>query len=66
MLEEWNKIENDFQQHYGVDLTDPLVRRRRSWRWFKVRLIGLLQIESRIQAQFNPSPEQKKRRAQGR
>jgi hypothetical protein len=63
MLGEWNKIEADFQQHYGIDLSDPGVRHHRSWRWFKVRLGGLLSIESRLQSQFNPTPEQKKRQA---
>lgn len=62
MLGEWNAIEADFQQTYGIDLSDPAVRHRRSWRWFKVRLAGLLQVESRIQVIFNPTPEQRKAR----
>lgn len=63
MLGEWTKLEADFQQHYGIDLTDPTIRRHRSWRWFRVRLMGLLSIESRLQYQFNPTPEQKKRQS---
>lgn len=54
MLEEWDKIEADFQQFYGVDLVEAIKERRRSWRWFLVRLKNLLIVESRIQAQFNP------------
>lgn len=63
MLGEWNKIEADFHQHYGIDLSDPTIRGHRSWRWFKARLGGLLIIESRMQSQFNPTPEQKKHRS---
>ncbi|QLF82703.1 tail assembly chaperone [Microbacterium phage Cicada] len=54
MLGEWDKIEADFQQVYGVDLTEVLLHGRRSWRWFKIRLKNLLVVESRIQHQFNP------------
>ncbi|WZB38568.1 tail assembly chaperone [Microbacterium phage Jera] len=61
MLGEWDKIEADFQQVYGVDLTEVLLQGRKSWRWFKVRLKNLLVVESRIQHQFNPvkSPKNK-------
>ncbi|QCQ57460.1 tail assembly chaperone [Microbacterium phage Sucha] len=51
MLLEWDEIEQDFQRVYGLDLTEC---RDKSWRWFVVRLKGLLNVESRIQARFNP------------
>lgn len=47
-------IEVDFQQVYGIDLSDPRVRQERTWRWFVVRVIGLLSTECRIQRVFNP------------
>lgn len=59
MLERWNLIEADFQEVYGVDLA--AVRHSRSWRWFVVRLSGLLSTESRIQRVFNPMDHQKKK-----
>ncbi len=57
MLERWNLIEADFQEVYGVDLT--AVRGQRSWRWFVIRLAGLLSTESRIQRVFNPVERKK-------
>lgn len=57
MLEKWSLIEADFQEVYGVDLT--AVRGQRSWRWFVVRLAGLLSTESRIQRVFNPQDKKK-------
>lgn len=51
MLEYWDEIEADFQQTYGVDLTE---NRHKSWRWFLVRLKNLLRVESRMQNRFNP------------
>jgi len=38
---------------YGIDLGDPAIRKR-SWRWFKVRFLGLLSTECRIQRVYNP------------
>ena len=39
--DEWDLIEADFAEVFGTDLDDPAVRPR-SWRWFMVRLHGLL------------------------
>jgi len=46
-----------------VDLT--AVRGQRSWRWFVVRLAGLLSTESRIQRVFNPQDKKKKSEPKG-
>lgn len=40
VLGQWAAIEADFASHYGVDLSDELDRR--TWRWFRVRLAGLM------------------------
>jgi hypothetical protein len=63
MLGRWSLIEADFQEVYGVDLT--AVRGQRSWRWFVVRLAGLLSTESRIQRVFNPQDKKKKSEPKG-
>lgn len=43
---------------YGIDLSEPLLLRQRSWRWFRIRLWGLLSAESRTSRHFRP-PEPK-------
>jgi len=35
-------------EHFGIDLSEPGLLQGRDWRWFKVRLDGLLHIESRL------------------
>lgn len=42
------------QQHYGIDLGDRELLRARSWRWLRVRITGLLQIESRLSRALAP------------
>lgn len=61
ILGEWNLIETDFQEVYGLDISDPAIRTGRSWRWFLVRLAGLMITECRVQRRFNPiKPEKHK------
>ena len=52
------------QELYGIDLSDRAMLRARSWRWVRVRLLGLLSTEGRVQRVLNPTPEQKKARQQ--
>lgn len=40
-------------QLYGVDLGDRELLRSRSWRWFKVRLVGLVSTECRLSLALN-------------
>lgn len=58
LLNHWRLIEADLHQFYGIDLDDP-DRSPRSWRWLKVRIIGVVAIESRIARALAPdkSPE---------
>lgn len=43
ILKLWGRIEADLQQQ-GVDLDQPGIRHRRSWRWLKTRILGLLEV----------------------
>lgn len=51
-------------QFYGVDLSDRTLLPGRSWRWFKLRVVGLLSIESRLASALRP-PDPKPK-AQGK
>lgn len=48
MLTNWRALVADFHEVYSVDLT-PEFMRTRSWRWFMVRLDGLLARPPRIE-----------------
>lgn len=40
---------------YGIDLDDRELLRARSWRWLKVRIVGLLDMpESRLRRMLRP------------
>ncbi|WP_275467860.1 hypothetical protein [Streptomyces noursei] len=42
---------------YGLDLGVPGILRARSWRWLRVRILGLLSAESRLARVLTPSPD---------
>jgi len=51
----WRLVEADFQQFYGIDLEQ---HRHRTYRWFRVRLDGLLlDTNTRVWRHFAKSPE---------
>jgi hypothetical protein len=54
LLEQWPLVEADMHDVYGLDLSSPGLLRERSWRWFKVRLYGLLSADSRVARHFTP------------
>lgn len=58
VLAYWDLVECDLQD-CGVDLSDPVLRQSRSWRWLMTRVIGLLQRESRLQRQLLPPADQR-------
>jgi hypothetical protein len=39
---------------YGIDLSAPGLLRERSWRWLRVRILGLLSTEGRLSRHFAP------------
>lgn len=59
ILGHWSLIQADFQDYYGLDLTERLLRRR-SAGWLQARIEGLLYIESRLQRILYP-PKEKRR-----
>jgi hypothetical protein len=50
-------VEVDLHQHYGIDIDDRELLRRKSWRWLSLRILGLLSIESRLRASIYPEEE---------
>ncbi|MFD3574777.1 hypothetical protein [Streptomyces sp. NPDC058644] len=43
---------------YGIDLDAPGLMQDRTWRWLRIRILGLLSAESRLSRHFAP-PEPK-------
>jgi hypothetical protein len=39
---------------YGIDLAEPGLLRCRSWRWLRVRVLGLLDADTRIARALTP------------
>jgi hypothetical protein len=57
ILDEWPLVEADLHEVYGVDIGAPGLLDARSWRWLRVRILGLLSADSRIQRLFDPPPD---------
>lgn len=57
----WALVCCDLHEFYGID-TESSKMRRRSWRWLRHRIIGLLACESRTYRHFNPPEKQKQPR----
>ena len=57
LLQQWPLIEADLHEVYGIDVEDGNLLRRRSWRWLRTRVIGLLSAESRLHRHFAPPPD---------
>lgn len=47
-------IELDFQEVWGIDMREPGFFTSRSFHWFRLRVIGLLSTESRLQRVLLP------------
>jgi hypothetical protein len=55
ILTEWPLVEADLHETYGVDVGDRRLLRARSWRWLRVRVLGLLSApDSRLARHFAP------------
>lgn len=54
VFEQWPLVEFSFAQ-IGIDLEE--VWHVKSWRWFKIRLEGLLTIDSPLSRFFAPEPD---------
>lgn len=47
-------IEADLHSEYGIDAGDPELLHTRSWRWLRIRILGLLSTDSRLGRHFEP------------
>ena len=64
LLELWPLVEADLHQVYGLDVGAPGLLRARSWRWLRVRVLGLLSApDSRLPRHFAPDPKPSKKGA---
>lgn len=63
LLDEWPLIEADLHEVYGIDVGEPGLLDSRSWRWLRLRVLGLLSADSRINRLINPPPDQPSARA---
>ncbi|KAA6224056.1 hypothetical protein CP973_00305 [Streptomyces albofaciens JCM 4342] len=57
ILDEWPLVEADLHEVYGIDLGAPGILRARSWRWLRLRILGLLSAESRLARTLAPSQD---------
>jgi len=55
----WNLIEADMNERYGIDVETPGLLEGRSARWLRVRVLGLMSVDSRLRAAVFPPPEAK-------
>lgn len=47
------------QERYGLDLSEPGLLDRRTGRWLRTRILGLLEVESRLHRALFPPKEVK-------
>lgn len=47
LLSRWDAIETDFHHFYGCDFGDGVLARR-TWRWFRVRMVRLLADDTQL------------------
>ncbi|MEU1674095.1 hypothetical protein ABZ752_19005 [Streptomyces roseifaciens] len=50
-------IEADLHEVYGIDVGAPDFLRSRSWRWLRVRVLGLLSADSRLARVLTPQQD---------
>ncbi|HEY9409323.1 MAG TPA: hypothetical protein VIQ30_22680 [Pseudonocardia sp.] len=53
ILQRWSLVEADLHERYGIDVDSPIMRGR-SWRWLRVRVFGLLSVDSRLARALQP------------
>lgn len=56
LIGQWKLLESDFHEVYGADLSREV--HRQTWRWFDVRVQGLLAADTRLARHFAPDPSQ--------
>jgi len=45
---------------YGIDVGEPGLLRERSWRWLRVRILGLISTDSRLARHLMPADTSKR------
>jgi hypothetical protein len=45
-------------QDAGIDIGDRALMASRSWRWLRVRVIGLLSADTRLSRSLQPEPKE--------
>lgn len=55
MLDRWELVEADLHDRYGIDTSGPIMHRR-SWRWLRARIFGLLNMPPMIVAPAGEGP----------
>ncbi|MGR6915428.1 hypothetical protein ACU635_14380 [[Actinomadura] parvosata] len=50
----WPLVEADLHSEFGIDLDEPGLLRKRSWRWLRTRTLGLLTADTRIARALDP------------
>ncbi len=58
ILTRWALVEADLHERYGVDVEDRALMRSRSWRWLETRILGLLDVRSRLAMALQPPDHQ--------
>lgn len=55
ILTHWSLVEADLHERYGLDVDQPGLLKTRTWRWLRVRIVGLLETgETRIARALTP------------
>lgn len=44
----------DLHERYGIDVGDRALMRARSWSWMRLRIAGLLDVDSRLHRLLTP------------
>ncbi len=55
LLDQWSLIECDLADR-GIDVGDPRLMADRSWRWLRVRILGLLDTQAQYVTLADGSP----------
>lgn len=50
IFDNWPLVEADLHQVYGIDLDEPGILRARTWRWLRIRILGLFKIPPTVNA----------------
>ncbi|TMR99607.1 hypothetical protein EJK15_06775 [Nonomuraea basaltis] len=58
----WGLVEADLHSEFGIDIDEPGLLSRRSWRWLQARIMGLLTADTRIARALDPGDDDAGRR----